>query len=290
MTEINLVFRPLLNQGGYKGLTMRDWLRTRTIAVRSGLFLLVVAFLMTACVTPVPQVCYNAQIHTVDNEQINLCDFKLFEKNHNLETTAFRARWRESLDLVAIPFDEIASARKIGRYDTRIRFRDGTEDDFSELFVDEYILKGWSAYGLVHINATLVRGVVFVDDQGNPVGGEGTGYIPPLVPPSEEEDRLVTFEGDIISGRLMAGEFTIRTAYGALTLDRDVLSEIMVDREAEVMKQVAKLKNGDIISGFIDPSRVSIIAPGDQVVTLDIDQLSRIRFSRPVASADTEER
>ncbi len=269
---------------------MRDRLRALSRPVRIGLVLGAVVFSLSACVTPPPRVCYNAQVHTVDNEQINLCDFKIYEKNHHLESTAFRARWRESLDLVAIPFDEIASARKIGRYDTRDRFRDGTEDEFSEFFIDEYILKGWSEYGPVELNATLVRGVVFVDEDGNPVGGEGAGYIPPLIPPAEEEDRFVTFEGDIISGRLMAGEFTIRTAYGTLTLDRDLINEIMVDREAEVMQQVAKLKNGDIISGFLEPTQVSMIAPGDQVVTLDIDQLNRIRFSRPVASAETEER
>ncbi len=269
---------------------MRDRLAELSGAIRLGLVLGGAALLLTACVTPPVRVCYNAQVHTVDNEQINLCDFKIYEKNDNLESTAFRARWRDSLDLVAIPFDEVASARQIGRYDTRVWFRDGTEDEFSEFFIDEYIFKGWSEYGPVELNATLVRGVVFVDEEGNPVGGERAGYIPPLIPLPQEEDRFVTFEGDIISGRLVAGEFTIRTAYGTLTLDRDLINEIMVDREAEVMQQVAKLKNGDIISGFLVPTQVSMIAPGDQVVTLDIDQLNRIRFSRPVANEEAEER
>jgi len=92
----------------------------------------VVVFTLVSCVSTPSPVYYNAQIHTVDNKQINLCDFKILDKNHNLESTAFRARWRESLELVAIPFEDIASARQVGRFDTRVRFRDGTEDDFSE--------------------------------------------------------------------------------------------------------------------------------------------------------------
>jgi hypothetical protein len=269
---------------------MRDRLLAASRRVWPGGLALAAVFALSSCVTPPVPVCYNAQIHTIDNEQINLCDFKIYEKNHHLERTVFQARWRESLDLVTIPFDDIASARKIGRFDTRVRFRDGTEDDFSEFFIDEYVLKGWSEYGPFQINATLVRGVVFVDADGNPVGGEEAGYIPPLIPPPEEEDRFVTFEGDVISGRLAASEFTIRTAYGTLTLDRDLINEIMVDREAEVMQQVVKLKNDDIISGFLEPTQVKMVLPGGQPVTLDIDQLNRIRFSRPVATEESEER
>ncbi len=269
-------------------------MRERSIApprrFRPVLILAGMVFTLASCVSTPPPVCYNVEIHTVDNEQINLCEFRVYEKNHNLESHAFRARWRESLDLVAIPFDDVASARQIGRFDTRVRFRDGTEDDFSEFFVDEYVLMGWSEYGPFQINAALVRGLVFVDDQGNPVGGPEAGYIPPRIPPPLEEDRFITFDGDIVSGQLEADEFTIRTAYGTLTIDRDLINEIMVDREAEIMQQVAKLNNGDIISGFLEPTQVRMLIPGDQAVTLDIDQLSRIRFSRPVAGEGSQER
>lgn len=271
---------------------MRNWIVPPAGPARPVLPLAGVIFTLAlvSCVTPPTPVCYNAQIHTVDNQQINVCDFHLLEKDHNLESNAFRARWRESLDLVAIPFEEIASARQIGRFDTRVRFRDGTEDDFTEFFVDEYVFQGWSEYGRFRINAALVRGVVFVDEDGNPVGGEEAGYIPPRIPPVEEEDRFITFEGDIVSGRLAASEFTMRTAYGTLVLGRDLIHEIIIDRESEILQQVAKLKNGDVITGFLDPTRVQMNISGDQSVTLDVDQLSRIRFSRPVASAESEER
>ncbi len=259
--------------------------RFRPVLILTGL-----VFALVSCATTPPPVCYNVEVHTIDNEQINLCDFRVYEKNHNLESHAFRARWRDSLDLVAIPFDDVAAARQIGRFDTRVLFRDGTEDDFSEFFVDEYILKGWSDYGPFQINAALVRGLVFVDDWGNPVGGPDAGYIPPRIPPPLEEDRFVTFDGDIVSGQLEATEFTIRTAYGTLTIDRDLINEIMVDREAEIMQQVARLTNGDIISGFLEPTQVRMLIPGDQAVTLDIDQLSRIRFSRPVAGEGSLDR
>ncbi len=254
------------------------------------LILISAGFIPLACVSTPPPVYHYAQVHTVDNEQINLCDFKILEKDHNVKSTAFRARWRDSLELVTLPFEEVASAQKTGRFDTRVRFRDGEEDDFSEFFIDEYVFQGWSEYGPFQINATLVRGVVFVDEDGKPIGGEKAGYIPPLLPPVEEEDRFVTFDGDIISGRLAADEFTMKTAYGTISLHRDLINEIMIDRESELMQQVAKLKNGDIITGFLEPTQVRMNIPGEQSVTLDVDQLSRIRFSRPVASEEAEER
>lgn len=269
---------------------MRDKSIPSTRRTWPGLFLAAAVFALTSCATTPPSVSYNVQVHTVDNKQINLCDFKLYDNNHNLESTAFRARWRETLNLVTIPFEDVASARQIGSSETRVRFRDGTEDDFTEFFVDEYSLKGWSEYGPVALNATLVRGVVFVDKDGIPIGGEEAGYVPPLIPPAQQEDRLVTFEGDVVSGRLVDSEFTIRTAYGTLTLDRELINEVMVDREAEIMQQVAKLKNGDVISGFLEPTQVRMMISGGQVVTLDVDQLSRIRFARPVASEEDEER
>jgi len=269
---------------------MRNRLRVRARSVRPVLPLATVAFILVSCVSTPTPVIYNAQIHTVDNKQINLCDFKLLEKNDNLESTAFRARWRESLELVAIPFEDVASAHQVGRFDTLVRFRDGTEDDFSEFFIDEYVFQGWSENGPFRINATLVRGLVFVDEEGNPVGGERAAYIPPRIPPVLEEDRFVTFDGDIISGNLAASEFTIRTSYGTLVLARDLISEILVDREAEIIQQVAKLKNGDIITGFLEPTQVRMDIPGEQSVTLDVDQLSRIRFARPVVSVEAEER
>ena len=254
------------------------------------LILVSVIFTPVACVSTPPPVYHYAQIHTMDNKQINLCDFTIFEKNHNMESTAFTARWRESLKLVTLPFEDIASAQKIGRFDTRVHFRNGTEDDFSEFFIDEYIFKGCSEYGPFQINAALVRGIVFVDKEGNPVGGEKAGYIPPFIPPVLEEDRFVTFDGDIISGKLAASEFTMRTAYGTINLQRDLINEIMIDREAEIMQQVARLKNGDIITGFLEPTQVRMNISGGQSVVLDVDQLSRIRFSQPVASEEAEER
>ncbi|MFH1039216.1 MAG: hypothetical protein V1789_11180 [PVC group bacterium] len=249
-----------------------------------------ICVILNACVTPPPPPSYNVQVHTIDNQQINLCNFKVFEKNYNIESEDFRARWRQSLDLVTLPFADVASARQIGRFITRVRFRDGSEDDFTEFFVDEYNMKGWSEYGPFEINATLVRGLVFVDENGLPAGGEASAGIPLIVPPPLVEDRFITFEGDIISGELLDPRFKIRTAYGTLIIDRDLISEVLIDREAEVLQQVVKLKNGDIISGFLEPPQIKMLVSADQMVTLDVDQLSRIRFARPVASEEDEER
>ena len=243
-----------------------------------------------SCQTPPKPLVYNVQVHTMDNQQINLCNFKVYDKEFYVESDSFRARWRQSLELVNLPFDNIISAQKIGRFITRVRFKDGSEDDFTEFFVDSYNLKGWSEYGSFDINATLVRGLVFVDKDGNPLGGEEDARIPPIINAPDIEDRFITFDGDIISGELQARKFKIRTAYGTLILAGDLIGEIIVDREAEVLQQVVKMKNGDIISGFMEPPQVKMIISDDQVITLDVDQLSRIRFGRPVTHEEDEER
>lgn len=226
----------------------------------------------------------------MDNQQINLCNFKVYEKDFHVESDSFRARWRQSLEPVNLPFKDVASARKVGRFITRVRFNDGSEDDFTEFFVDAYNMKGWSEYGPFDINATLVRGLLFVDKDGKPLGGEEFASIPLIITPPDIEDRFITFDGDIISGELQAKQFKIRTAYGTLILAGDLIREILIDREAEVLQQVVKLKNGDIISGFMEPPQIKMIISDDQVVSLDVDQLSRIRFGRPVAHEEDEER
>jgi len=252
--------------------------------------LLAITPFVISCATPPVIPTYNAQVHTVDNQQINLCNFQVFEKNYHIDSDSFRARWRQSLELVMLPFEDIASARRIGRFITRVRFLDGREDDFTEFFVDEYNMKGWSDYGPFEINATLVRGVVFMDENGFPVGGEESSEIPLMIPPPLTEDRLVTFDGDIVSGELLSPSFKVRTAYGTIRIEGDLIMEILIDREAEVLQQIIKLKNGDIISGFLEPPQVKMIISDDQMVTLDVDQLNKIRFSRPVAREEDEER
>ena len=162
-----------------------------------------------SCQTPPKPLVYNVQVHTIDNQQINLCNFKVYDKEFYVESDSFRARWRQSLELVNLPFDNIISAQKIGRFVTRVRFKDGSEDDFTEFFVDSYNLKGWSEYGSFDINATLVRGLVFVDKDGNPLGGEEDARIPPIINDPDIEDRFITFDGDIISGELQAQQFKI---------------------------------------------------------------------------------
>ena len=243
-----------------------------------------------SCQTPPKPLVYNVQVHTMDNQQINLCNFKVYDKEFYVESDSFRARWRQSLELVTLPFDDIVSAQKVGRFITRVRFKDGSEDDFTEFFVDSYNMKGWSEYGPFDINATLVRGLVFVDKDGNPICDVEAACIPLTITPPDIEDRFITFDGDIISGELQAKQFKIRTAYGTLILAGDLIGEIIVDREAEVLQQVVKMKNGDIISGFMEPPQVKMIISDDQVITLDVDQLSRIRFGRPVTHEEDEER
>lgn len=237
---------------------------------------------ITSCATPPPPRVFNARLYTVDNQEITLRNLKVFEKNYQIESEEFRPRWRQSLELVNLKFDEIAAAQKIDGNITRVRFRDGSEDDFSEFFEDEYNLRGWSEHGPFEINATLVRGLVFLDEKGFPVTGEEY-EIPPVIPPPEYIDKFVTFDGDIISGDILADRFKIQTAYGTLFLNRDLIAEIHINREGDDLIEIVNLKNGDIISGFLQPPRLQMKLSDDQVITMNVEQLSRVLFARPVA-------
>jgi len=188
-----------------------------------------------------------------------------------------------------LDFADIVMAREIDDDFTEVVFRDGHTDVFQEFFEDEYNLRGWSPYGQFDINATLVRGIVFLDDSGCPVGGSSCS-IEPIEAPRESTDRFVTFDGDIISGTLLGKRIKIRTSYGTISLGRDLIAEIRVSREQDEVKEIIQFNNGDIISGYIEPPRFQMQLEGGQVVTMGADELSRILFSRPVATEDVEKR
>lgn len=255
---------------------------------RTAIPVFLLSVMVSACAAPSPPPVYNARVYTIDNQEIKLHNVQVYEKNYRISLKEFRPRWRQSLELVTIPFAEIASARKVDDEITRVQFRNGKEDEFSEFFVDDYNLKGWSGYGPYEINATLIRGLIFTDENWRPVLGAKTETIAPEIPPAESEDRFITFEGDIISGQIEIDQFTLKTAYGTIRIARDLISDIIIDRETETHQQLVKLKNGDIISGYLQPPRIRMRIPGDQDLILDVDQLSRIRFDRPVALEEEE--
>ncbi len=255
---------------------------------RFRLFLLIaICFTLASCASPPKPSPIIARLYTIDNQEIVLRDLKAFEKDYFVESEVLRPRWRQSLELVPLPFSTIASAQKISKEVTQVRFRNGDEDEFTEFFVDEYNLKGWSDYGPFEINASLVRGLVFLDEDGRPVTGEDT-VIPPLIPPAEYADRFITFDGDIISGDILEEVFKLRAAYGTLNIAKELIAVIVIDREGPVLKQIVELINGDIISGFVEPARVRMQVSDEQVVTMDVEQLSRILFTRPLAVEEEE--
>lgn len=240
---------------------------------------------LASCASPPEPLVYNARLYTVNNEEIIVRNLKLWEKNYQVETQVFHPRWRESLKMVNLDFGEIASAQQIDEEVTRVRFRNGREDEFTEFFEDEYNLKGWSDYGPFEISATLVRGLIFLDENGNIVPRAVTEILP-LIPPPEELDRFVTFDGDIVSGDILGEKFKIQTAYGTLLLDRELISEIRIDRERDDLMEIVNFKNGDIISGWIDPPLFRMKISGGQEITMEVENLSRILFTRPVATEE----
>nr|HPJ73189.1 hypothetical protein [bacterium] len=241
------------------------------------------------CAAPPKKEVYNARIYTIDNDEIDVVNLHLWEKKFQFSSEAFNPRWRGSLEKVDLPFGELASAVKVDDNLTQVNFRDGRSDLFNEFFEDEYNLRGYSIYGPFEINATLVRGVVFLDENGEPVSRE-TVAISPIIPPVEHTDRFVTFDGDIVSGKLAGKTIDILTSYGKVTIDYRLIFEIRVNREQDDIKEVVQLKNGDIVSGYIDPPRFKMELAGGQEITMGADKLNRVLFGRPVATEDVEKR
>ena len=240
------------------------------------------AFVLSGCATPPPPLVPAARLFTLDNREVVVYDLKVWEKNYQVESRRFHPRWRQSLERISLNFNEIAAAEKVAPDRTRVYFRDGSQDEFEDFFMDEYNLKGWSEYGPFEINSALIRGLIFLDQHLQPVPG-AVKNIPPTIIPPDYQDRFVTLDSDVISGDILEGEFAIRTDYGRLILKRQQLTKILVDREGDSLRQIAHFINGDIISGWIEPGRVRMRIPGGQVVTMEFDQLNRVLFRRPVA-------
>lgn len=241
-----------------------------------------IVLLAAGCASTPPAEVNAVRLYTVDNQEILVRDLKVWEKNFQVESRRFRPRWRHSLERIPIDFDRIAAAETIAPGLARVYFRSGGWDDFEGLFVDEYTFRGWTEYGPFEIDASLINGLVFLDDRLRPVPGDLEEVSPVVIPP-EYLDRLVTFEGDVISGEIIDGEYLIKTDYGRLTLSQDKLAMILVDREGDSLLQVAHLKNGDVIRGWIEPGRVWMRIQEDQEISLEFDQLHRVLFRRPVA-------
>ena len=97
---------------------------------------------VVSCVVPLKAPVYDAKLFTVNNEEILVRNLRIWEKNYQIESKTFHPRWRQSLELINLDFDEVASAEKVDEEITRVRFRDGREDDFAEFFED-YIKTGF---------------------------------------------------------------------------------------------------------------------------------------------------
>ena len=241
--------------------------------------------LVVGCATKRPPRTYDARLYTVNNEEIVVHNLRFYEKYYYLSSKEFHPRWRESLKKENLRFRGIASAVDQADGRTRVNFKDGRHDDFTDFFVDEYNLIGISDYGPFEINATLVRALIFLDKDGRPVPGAVT-RVPPVIFPKSSTDKFITFDGDVVSGKVLPEQLTIKTPYDTLSIETDDISEIHIDRESDSLREIVYLKNGDIISGWIEPPEIQIRVSPDKVTTIKFKELSRVLFSRPVAEEE----
>lgn len=241
--------------------------------------------LVIGCASPTPPRTYDARLYTVNNEEIVVHNLRCWEKNYHVSSKEFHPRWRESLRKENLRFAGVASAVKKEQGRTLVSFRDGRQDEFTDFFVDLYNFTGISDYGPFEINATLVRALVFLDKDGASVSGAGP-RISPVVFPLTSIDKFVTFDGDVVSGKVLKKQLKIKTPYDTLLIETGAISEIHVDRESDSLREIVYFKNGDIISGWIQPPEIKVRFSPEKVVTIKFKELSRVLFARPVAAEE----
>ncbi len=241
--------------------------------------------LVVGCATAPPPRTYDARLFTVNNEEIVVHNLRCWEKNYFVSSKEFHPRWRESLEKENLGFARVASAVTKDKGRTLIKFRDGREDEFTDFFVDLYNFTGISDYGPFEINATLVRALVFLDKDGRPVSG-ATSRIPPVIFPPTATDKFITFDGDVVSGKVLEKQIKIKTPYDTLLIETADISEIHIDRESDSLRVFIFFKYGAIISGWIEPSVIKVRVSSEKVVTIKFKELSRVLFSRPVAAEE----
>jgi len=241
--------------------------------------------LVIGCATAHPPRTYDARLYTVNNEEIVVHNLRCWEKNYFVSSKEFHPRWRESLRKENLGFNRVASAVKKDGGRTLVNFRDGRQDEFTDFFVDLYNFTGISDYGPFEINTTLVRALVFLDKDGQPVSG-AVSRIPPVIFPPTATDKFITFAGDVVSGNVMARQLKIKTPYDTLMIDTADISEIHIDRESDSLRELVFFKNGDIISGWIEPPEIKVRVSPEKVITIKFKELSRVLFSRPVAAEE----
>jgi hypothetical protein len=97
-------------------------------------------------------------------------------------------------------------------------------------------------------------------------------------PVRADADNVNLRNGDILSGTILTGEFTIQASYGTLTFAKDQLRSITVENVAGRTDQ-ALLKVGDRVSGVLQNTSIQMTLTSGATITLEKGNIASITFA-----------
>ena len=95
---------------------------------------------------------------------------------------------------------------------------------------------------------------------------------------AESFDRIMLFDGDIISGRVQNAEFALVTSYARLSLNRKDIKRIETDASGK--KRVVELYAGDRLTGAIPDVELKVVLKVGGEAVLRMAEVESIAFGR----------
>ena len=116
-------------------------------------------------------------------------------------------------------------------------------------------------------------GIIFDPDAVAP--GEATAQQPAA---RADVDSVTLRNGDILSGTILTGEFTVQASYGTLTFTSDQLASITIEDAAGKTDQFV-LQVGDRVSGVLQNTTVEMTLTTGTTITLEKGNIASITFA-----------
>lgn len=188
---------------------------------------------------------------------------------------AFRANGRDGFDAtwrggaVRLTFAELEAISlshegNVRRLQADVRFRDGRKDTFE---FQPFNLTGESAFGKWSMSWAQVRQIEF--QRGEGFAGEATSDF----------DQVQMKNGDVISGRIVTEQFTLRTSYGTHIFAARQIQVINLEGGGQNIDLLI-LRIGDRLSGVVENATVRIAMRSGTEVELSRDKIKDIVFKK----------
>ena len=91
-------------------------------------------------------------------------------------------------------------------------------------------------------------------------------------------NRVTLRNGDVLSGTILTGEFTVQASYGTLTFTSEQLASIRIEDAAGKTDQFV-LKVGDRVSGVLQNASIEMTLTTGATITLEKGNIASITFA-----------